>query len=563
MVESQDGPNRGPKWTERPLSARFAEMLSRHMMEKGLTLAQVAGAVWNEPGRTSHVAAYMKGTKGNPSRRTVARFAAALGWDAEVRSAIQVGGPLPEFPEEFMRRLRLAEHVIQSLVWEFGYDDRFGQLADYQDFLLAKAEEHRAMRTQLERIRSTRFDQNALEQATLEFELANYEKARIILEIAVEKARFVTKESIRETASMLDILSRLSLQENEPERSVKYTEEAARMLFLMSPDEASRLIICQAERLEKHGEQYGDGGFAASEVLVRTGVEMVDQHSHPREWAGMQNRLSSALLRRGERTSGSQREAFLAEALTACEAAAKVTPQERFPEDWAQAKNNQGNCLLAMAAGLRPSERRAVLTDALKAYRSSLSVRTKDNFPVLWARVHINLSVVFRRLAECSSGRQMRAYLVQAIAAAENSLEIDATDEDLFSWAASNFNCGTAWRLRCKHTKTALFHPFRDSAVRYYAAALKVFTEEKYPYHWAWTRFEIGLLLELVGDRLSEEPERAFSDATDAFEDAFRVFGDEYPPFSEATCQEAIARVRARMDQSQSNSKDGRSDFRT
>ena len=72
----------------------------------------------------------------------------------------------------------------------------------------------------------------------------------------------------------------------------------------------------------------------------------------PLDWAMAQDNLGAALLRLGERESGTAR---LEEAVAAYRAALEERTRDRVPLDWATTQNNLGNALSAL--GERESDR--------------------------------------------------------------------------------------------------------------------------------------------------------------------------------------------------------------
>jgi hypothetical protein len=65
----------------------------------------------------------------------------------------------------------------------------------------------------------------------------------------------------------------------------------------------------------------------------------------PLDWAMTQNNLGGALLRLGERESGTAR---LEEAVAAFRAALEEMTRERVPLDWAMTQNNLTKCLAVL-----------------------------------------------------------------------------------------------------------------------------------------------------------------------------------------------------------------------
>jgi tetratricopeptide (TPR) repeat protein len=112
-----------------------------------------------------------------------------------------------------------------------------------------------------------------------------------------------------------------------------------------------------------------------------------------------QNNLGNALMRLGERESGTAR---LEEAVEAYRAALQERTRERVPLDWAATQNNLGNALMRL--GERESET-ARLQEAVEAHRATLQERTRERVPLQWAATQTNLGNALRTLGERTHDR--------------------------------------------------------------------------------------------------------------------------------------------------------------
>jgi tetratricopeptide (TPR) repeat protein len=89
----------------------------------------------------------------------------------------------------------------------------------------------------------------------------------------------------------------------------------------------------------------------------------------PLDWAMTQNNLGLALMRLGERESGTKR---LEEAVAAYRAALQERTRERVPLDWAMTQNNLGRALAMLGERESGTKR---LEKAVEAYRAALQER--------------------------------------------------------------------------------------------------------------------------------------------------------------------------------------------
>ena len=106
------------------------------------------------------------------------------------------------------------------------------------------------------------------------------------------------------------------------------------------------------------------------------------------------NNLGNALLRLGERESGTAR---LQEAVEAHRAALLEYTRERVPLQWATSQEQPGQC--AIEAGERESGT-ARLQKAVEAYRAALLEYQREPLPLQWAMAQNNLAIALRLLEE-------------------------------------------------------------------------------------------------------------------------------------------------------------------
>ena len=89
--------------------------------------------------------------------------------------------------------------------------------------------------------------------------------------------------------------------------------------------------------------------------------------------------------------------------MAAYRAALEERTRDRVPLQWATTQMNLGTALLRL--GERESGT-ARLEEAVAAYRAALEERTRDRVPLDWARTQMNLGPRSRRLASGRAGRR-------------------------------------------------------------------------------------------------------------------------------------------------------------
>ena len=132
----------------------------------------------------------------------------------------------------------------------------------------------------------------------------------------------------------------------------------------------------------------------------------------PLEWALTQMNLGNALVRLGERESGTDK---LDEAVAAYREALKERTRARVPLEWAKTQMNLGNALSSLGERESGTDK---LNEAVAAYREALKEYTRARVPLEWARTTGNQGVALMRLAERQKDQQMAATALRQIEAA-------------------------------------------------------------------------------------------------------------------------------------------------
>ncbi|MGE0597388.1 MAG: hypothetical protein AB7P07_13575 [Hyphomonadaceae bacterium] len=181
------------------------------------------------------------------------------------------------------------------------------------------------------------------------------------------------------------------------------------------------------------GETSDPARLRESAALHRELLGMISRDEDPEVWANLQEGLASALARLGERGDTQA----LHEAIAANEAA--LSFEQRGSPVWAALQNSLGASLRTL--GMRTNDP-ALLQRAITAFEAALRVTTRETQPRVWASTMNNLAAAYQIL-----GRQGDpAAMARAIASYEALLP--AFTEGSYEWAIVQYNLGTAYHDR-------------------------------------------------------------------------------------------------------------------
>ena len=265
----------------------------------------------------------------------------------------------------------------------------------------------------------------------------------------------------------------------------------------------------EAAALFQQGDEFGDNGALLSAIEQYTRlVNLMPREREPRPWARTQYALGLALLRLGERESGTAR---LEEAVAAHREALKEWSRELAPLDWAKAQNSLGWTLFRLG---EHESGTAKLEEAVAAYREALKEQTHERAPLDWANTQNSLGVALMRLEERESGTTK---LQEAAATFREALKEWTREREPRQWAGVQNNLGLAlWSLGERESGTAKL----EEAVAAYREALKEYTRERAPLYWATSFGNEGVALMLVAERRQDAAmaKTALSQINAAFE---------------------------------------------
>ena len=304
--------------------------------------------------------------------------------------------------------------------------------------------------------------------------------------------------------------------------ATKYAE-AASLIASVDPQQQWWFVLAQASELVSQGDEFGDNPALVEAIDAnRKALSLAPRSQRWSDWATTQNNLGIALLRLGERESGT---AKLEEAVTAFREALKERTRERVPLEWAGTQNNLGTALAVL--GERESGT-AKLEEAVTAYREALKEQTRERVPLDWAGTQNNLGIALLRLGERESGT---AKLEEAVTAFREALKERTRERVPLEWAGTQNNLGTALGVLGERESGAAK---LEEAVTAYREALKEQTRERMPLQWAITQNNLGNALQLLGGR--ESGTAKLEEAVIAYREALMEQTRERAPLEWARC---------------------------
>ncbi|MEM9763029.1 MAG: hypothetical protein AAF968_11030, partial [Pseudomonadota bacterium] len=366
---------------------RFGRLITRYIEAKGWTLQTVCFEVWGKKGvgRESHVSAYMKGTRGKPSKPTQDLFQKALGISDEELEACRVPpasaksrGVVSDAGVDALTALKLEDAVFFRLAAQFGHDNPRAKAPEYMAFLEQKAEEFRALEARLASL--SEMEEEAAARARLDNQLkaaraaiaeGAFGEADEILAAAeeVQQAEHTLRE-VRRQAALRTTRGEAALLNGDADTAHTHFAKAAAMFDPFDEDEGLNQRHTLGLELYKHGLRYGGSGLAGAISLWRDCADRAREEKRPAAWAAAQSNLGAALRNQGERTGGEAGAALLGEAVAAFRAALRVRTEDAHPLQWATTQNNLGAALGDQGARMAREVGVALLGEAVAAYRA-------------------------------------------------------------------------------------------------------------------------------------------------------------------------------------------------
>ena len=212
-------------------------------------------------------------------------------------------------------------------------------------------------------------------------------------------------------------------------------------------------------------------------------LEVRTREAFPEEWARTQHNLGVAYINRiqGERAEN------LEAAIRYLSATLEINTREAFPKDWADTQNNLGNACLRRIQG----ERAENVESAIRYYSDALEVRTREAFPQDWAITQTNLGAAYRN--RINGNREQN--IEDAIAAYQEALKVHIPDTLPEKWAETQNNLGNAYCDRIRFSQPQNL----EKAIDAYKESLKVRLPDRLPEKWAETHNNLGAAYSKLG----------------------------------------------------------------
>jgi tetratricopeptide (TPR) repeat protein len=237
---------------------------------------------------------------------------------------------------------------------------------------------------------------------------------------------------------------------------------------------AIQLLNSEAQTLYGYGYFRGSTvHLIASIALWRKVLSVVSRTDSPFEWAAARTDLGFALLRLGERESGTAR---LEEAVAVLRKARQETSRSSASLQSAKTQNKLAFALLRL--GERESGT-ARLVEAVAMFREAAQAPALANAPSLRVMIRKNLGLALTELGERESGT---ARLEEAVAVLGDAAHGTSRSSASLQWALIQNNIGGALlRLGEREAGTARL----EEAVGVYQAAFPEETRVQAPVQWA------------------------------------------------------------------------------
>lgn len=247
-------------------------------------------------------------------------------------------------------------------------------------------------------------------------------------------------------------------------------------------DAAAGKTRALADELHSKGVICGVEPLAAAIQLYRHIATLWTREQSPDNWAMLKNDMAVSCRHLGLRLAQDGGEAWLARAVTACEAALEIYTRARAPEDWAMTQNSLGNALQNQAQ-LSTSGAEPLLARAVTAFEGALEVFTKQAAPQHWGSIQNNLGDTLRNQAQYAQGADAAQLLARAVGAFEATLEICTRNAAPLQWAQTQENLAILFTVHAGRVQAA--HSDLARAETHILAALEVFDPVQMPAQFA------------------------------------------------------------------------------
>ncbi|MFL5284700.1 MAG: hypothetical protein ACJ8AW_27875 [Rhodopila sp.] len=337
------------------------------------------------------------------------------------------------FPAEAVARFLAILH--EQPVEDTKLADRFAQIVEEHVRLL---EEVRAFRVNDPEVQALRDDAAAALQGVPNHDLARakLEEARQMVRAKRQAVAKVLADQQREEARLVREQAGVEASRLRSAEAARLYEQAVGLLPAEDHDQRGTDLVSACLRWTDQGRDHGDNQALTTAITdCRAALEENTRERAPLEWARTQLDLGVALVRLGERESGTE---HLNAAVTAFRAALEENTRERAPLEWARTQLDLGVALVRLGECESGTEH---LNAAVTAFRAALEENTRERVPLEWARTQLALGVALETLGERESGTE---HLNAAVTAFRAALEENTRERVPLEWAMTQLALDSA-----------------------------------------------------------------------------------------------------------------------
>ncbi|MFN3148039.1 MAG: hypothetical protein ACE368_23780 [Paracoccaceae bacterium] len=278
--------------------------------------------------------------------------------------------------------------------------------AELRQLLTLKAEEYRALRTEVEGI-----DDGLKRLANLKA-AARDAIARVDLEEVEALLSRVQEVELEEAARTAELRAENALLRGRVDQAYRLLSATADSFAAIDPLEPARRRLRYEDMLYEHGRRYGGPGMALSQAMIEAAIRACPRETDPNIWARAQNALAISLQNQGSRTEGAAGADLLARAVVAYRAALEVYTRQDHPVD----RLTQNTWRRAGAGPPHRAWRGRSCWRRRSRPRAALDVYTRQDHPVDWAATQNNLGTALQEQGSRTEGAAAEL-LAQAVAA--------------------------------------------------------------------------------------------------------------------------------------------------
>ena len=396
--------------------AAFGRLIKRKRAEMRMTQAQLACALYpnlsaeEAEKRKGDISKLENGKVSNPTTQTIKRLADALDISDDELDALERRVQMSA-SDQLDNVSALDRDQLELLAGRFDIEKPH-TLSDatLRDLLTQKAEEYRALKTEVDNIDDGMQRLSNLKAAALGA------TDRVDLEEVEELLSRVQEVELEEAAKTAELRADNALLRGKAEQAFEILSTAADSFAAVDAVEPARRRISYGNRLYVQGRRYGGLGAALSGAMLRKAIDDLDESVQARLWASAQNSLGVVLNHQGRCTSGEAGTTLLKDAVTAYRAALTIRAEADHSAAWARTQGNLGVALKDQSIGTAGVAGTALLTDSVTACHAAFTKFTKADHPVDWAKTQTNLAIAEISIANHEATTDPRPHLEAALA---------------------------------------------------------------------------------------------------------------------------------------------------